>query len=126
MTAPATAALLSPAARLFQVCVWCVPMLALTTWQQAAEYTTIQPADWLRLLALGVVCQVVGWLFITRALPAVPAAVAGLLLLLQPSLSLTWDHLFFDLALNHWQLSGVLLTLTGIYYGSVRRRARSG
>lgn len=110
----------SAAARLFQVCVWCAALLALSTWDIRAEYFSISGQDWLLLLALGVVCQVFGWLLITRGLPGVVAAIAGLLLLLQPALSLSWDFLFFDLALGLWQLLGVALALAGIYIGSVR------
>lgn len=110
--APATAA------RLFQVCVWCTFFLALSSWEQRDEYLTIALTDWLKLIALGVVCQVLGWLLITRGLPGVAAAVAGLILLLQPSLSLIWDFIFFDLALARNQLIGVALALGGIYLGS--------
>ncbi|MCG8465256.1 MAG: DMT family transporter [Xanthomonadales bacterium] len=108
------------AARLFQVCVWCAALLALSTWDIRQEYLTISTQDWLLLAALGVVCQVFGWLLITRGLPGVAAAIAGLLLLLQPALSLGWDFLFFGLSLGMWQLLGVVLALLGIYIGSVR------
>jgi hypothetical protein len=40
--------------------------------------------------------QTMGWLLITHSLPRIPAAVAGLLLLLQPSLFFVWDVRFCD------------------------------
>lgn len=108
----------SAAARLFQVCVWSALMLALIDLPRWSSYAQISSPDWLRLIALGVLCQVMGWLFITRGLPGLSAAVAGLLLLLQPSLSLTWDHFWFGLALSHSQMAGVVICLLGIYCGS--------
>jgi len=109
-------------ARLFQVSALCTVMLTLSTLGSALYYLVIEPSDWLRLIALGMLCQVLGWLLITRGLPGVAAAVAGLLLLLQPSLSLIWDHLFFGLQLDGKQVCGVLLALVGIYFGGLGAR----
>jgi drug/metabolite transporter (DMT)-like permease len=47
------------------------------------------------LVGLGLMCQTLGWFLIGHSLPRIPAAIAGLLLLLQPSLSFVWDVLFF-------------------------------
>lgn len=54
------------------------------------------------LVLLGLFSQTVGWLLITHSLPRIPAAIAGLLLLLQPSLSFVWDVLFFARERPHW------------------------
>lgn len=81
---------------------------------------TVADAAW--LVTYGVVGQVVGWLFITTALPQVPAATAGLVLLLQPALAYVWDVLIFGRELSVIQVGGALLTLFAIFLGTVRRR----
>lgn len=72
----------------------------------------------LSLAALGLMSQTVGWLLITRSLPQIPAAVAGLILLLQPSLSFIWDVVFFDRETSTLAWAGVALTLSAIYLGA--------
>ncbi|SMC96248.1 Threonine/homoserine efflux transporter RhtA [Desulfocicer vacuolatum DSM 3385] len=72
----------------------------------------------LALMGLGLMSQTVGWLFITRSLPRIPAAVAGLILLLQPSLAFVWDVLFFHRETSPMAWCGVALSLSSIYLGS--------
>ena len=76
----------------------------------------------LSLVALGLICQTVGWLLITRSLPRIPAAIAGLILLLQPSLSFVWDVLFFKRATSTTAWAGVILALSAIYLGATSSR----
>lgn len=71
----------------------------------------------LSLLALGLMSQTIGWLLITHSLPRIPAAVAGLLLLLQPSLAFVWDVLFFNRTTSTTAWMGVALALSAIYLG---------
>ncbi|GAB4201149.1 MAG: DMT family transporter [Wenzhouxiangellaceae bacterium] len=111
-------------ARLFQVSLLCTILLVIDGWIEGLDFFAIHGSDWLRLIALGVLCQVFGWILIARGLPGVAAAIAGLLLLLQPSLSLVWDFLFFGLQLSTLQIIGVLLALAGIYFGTRVRRPR--
>ncbi len=79
--------------------------------------------------ALGLMCQAVGWLSIARSLPRIPAAIAGLILLLQPSLSFVWDVLFFHRETSPTAWAGVVLALSAIYLGatsgSVKPSSRS-
>ena len=116
-----------PEARLLQSTVFCALILgaanivegnnfAIPTWQALAA-----------LLGLGVVCQVLGWLSITRGMPFLPAGLVGLLLLIQPASSVLWDYIIFGLRLDAWQLSGIGLALVGIYLGlrSASRRKLS-
>lgn len=70
------------------------------------------------LVALGLMSQTVGWLLITHSLPRIPAAVAGLILLLQPSLAFVWDVIFFDRQTSIMAWSGVILALSAIYMGA--------
>ena len=66
------------------------------------------------MVALGLMSQTVGWLIITR----IPAAIAGLILLLQPSLAFVWDVIFFDRQTSTMAWSGVILALSAIYMGA--------
>jgi drug/metabolite transporter (DMT)-like permease len=72
----------------------------------------------LSLVALGLMCQTMGWLLITRSLPRIPAAIAGLILLLQPLLSFVWDVVFFNRATSTAAWAGVGLALCAIYLGA--------
>lgn len=73
------------------------------------------------LVGLGLMSQTLGWLFITRSIPRIPAAIAGLILLLQPALSFVWDVLFFHRETSSSAWVGVVLALSAIYLGSSRR-----
>lgn len=75
----------------------------------------------LSLLGLGIIGQGIGWLAISTGLAGVRPALAGLILLLQPTLSYVWDVSFFDKATGPVELCGVALALAGIYIGSTRR-----
>ncbi|MEA5090663.1 DMT family transporter [Solidesulfovibrio sp.] len=88
-----------------------------------ASFALPTAQSWLALLGLGVVGQAVGWLAISMGLAGVRPALAGLVLLLQPTLSYLWDVLFFGKATGPVELAGVALALGGIYLGSVARGA---
>jgi len=77
------------------------------------------------LVAYGVLCQAIGWILISRRLREVDASRASLILLLQPSLTLIWDILFFGRPTAPVEAGGAALALAAIYLGSVRPRARS-
>lgn len=99
------------------------------------EGTSVAPGGgrallYLALLALGV--QLGGWLSISTGLPRLPAARAGLMLLLQPALAAVWGALFFGESLKPLQIAGAALILGGVYLGTTRvdaerprRRSRS-
>ena len=74
----------------------------------------------LALLGLGIIGQGIGWLAISHGLAGVRPAVAGLIILLQPTLSYLWDILFFGKPTGPVELFGVALALGGIYLGSTR------
>ena len=73
------------------------------------------------LVALGVIGQGIGWLAISQGLAGARPALAGLVLLLQPTLSYVWDVLFFAKPTGPVELAGVALALAGIYVGSTQR-----
>ncbi len=79
------------------------------------------PWLWLALYGLG--CQAGGWFLISTGITRVPAAIAGLLLLLQPTLTFVWDRLIFGRRFTALELVGAALALVGLYLG-VRFRAR--
>lgn len=76
------------------------------------------------MLALGVLCQVMGWVLITRTMPLLPVSIVGLLLLLQPAMSMVWDVLFFDRPMSSNDYWGLMLVLLGIYLATLKTRKR--
>ena len=74
------------------------------------------------LIAYASFSQVLGWLLIVNGLASIRASMAGLLLLLQPSLAFVWDVLLFDKATTTTSLLGTAITLAAIYLGSTSRQ----
>ena len=104
-------------ARLAQVTISCGLILGLINVLEGNSFAIPDSQTLAALIALGLLCQVLGWLLITRGMPFLPAAIVGLLLLLQPALSIVWDFLIFALRLDGLQLAGAALALIGIYLG---------
>ncbi len=113
-----------PEARLLQVSIACCAMLVAINAIEGNGFAIPDRQTLFSLLGLGIVCQVLGWLAITRGMPGLPASLVGLLLLLQPVLSIVWDLLWFDLSLVAVQAVGAGLALVGIYLGMQSRAAR--
>ncbi len=78
------------------------------------------------LTFLGVLSQGVGWILITTGLPGVRAYLAGILLLLQPSLSFVWDVLIFSRPTTLTGYIGLCITLFAIYIGSSAKNNDNG
>jgi len=115
-------------ARLAQVTILTGVMLGALNLIEGHGFAIPDTRSLLALIALGVVCQVLGWLAITRGMPGLPASLVGLLLLLQPTLSMIWDAALFGLRLELLQLAGAVLALVGIYLGmraSAQQRRQS-
>jgi drug/metabolite transporter (DMT)-like permease len=66
------------------------------------------------LLALALVSQVMGWLFIATALPRLPAIETSVLLLVQPVFAIAWGVLFFAERLSSVQWIGSAIVLAGV------------
>ncbi len=77
------------------------------------------------LLAYGALCQVLGWILITGAMPQLPTARIALLLLLQPTFSYVWDVLFLHRPMSTAEVAGTCITLAGIYVGSLKKHAET-
>ena len=114
-----------PEARLTQVTILCALMMVAINVIEGHGFAIPDQQSLWALIALGVVCQVFGWLVITRGMPGLPASLVGLLLLMQPTLSIVWDVLIFDLQLVAVQIIGAVLALIGIYLGMRSRAARA-
>lgn len=108
---------LRPETRLAQVTIACGVILGVINLIEGHSFVIPTTSSLAALIALGLMCQVTGWLLITRGLPFLPAALVGLLLLLQPTASVGWDVLWFGLTLSPWQWIGAVLALMGIYFG---------
>lgn len=106
-----------PEARLMQVTVCCGIMLGLINVLEGHGFAIPSWSSFWALMALGALCQVLGWLLITKSLPLLPAGLVGLLLLIQPAASVGWDVWFFSLDLSPGKLMGACLALMGIYLG---------
>lgn len=77
---------------------------------------TYLDAAW--LMSYGVLSHCLGLLFIASSLPKVSTTEAGLALLLQPTLSFTWDVVFFARPMTLVEVSGATIALFAIYLGS--------
>ncbi len=69
------------------------------------------------LVGLALFSQTIGWAFIANSLPKVIPSIAGLVLLLQPTLAFVWDVLIFGRATTPLNWLGVAITLLAIYLG---------
>ncbi|MBL4659632.1 MAG: DMT family transporter [Alcanivoracaceae bacterium] len=79
----------------------------------------------LSLLILGIVCQVLGWLLITQSMPNLPASIVGMVLLLQPALSMLWDVLFFARPTGLIDIIGLIMVLAGVYLATLRKAGKN-
>lgn len=74
------------------------------------------------MILYGVSSQFIAWIIISNALTEVKASIAGLLLLLQPSLSFVWDIIIFNKAVNPIEVTGAVLALVFIYIGTQKTK----
>ena len=109
-----------PLGELAVVSIVCSVLLGLSAWAEGVSLAvpTISDAGW--LLGYGVLSHCMGGLFLASSLPHVSTTEAGLALLLQPTLSLVWDVVFFDRPMLPIELLGASLALVAIYLGSRR------
>ncbi|MFP4284791.1 MAG: EamA family transporter, partial [Desulfovermiculus sp.] len=91
--------------------------------QLAGESFSIPDETSLAALAgYGFFSQMVGWILISTALPRVQVSLAGLIILLQPSLAFIWDILFFARPTGTVEVIGAGIALTAIYLGLTRQK----
>lgn len=111
-----------PEINLVFVCLLCAAVLAMSVLIEGSSFVIPNAKTWAALLTYGLVAQVLGWVLIARSLPYLNASIAGMILLLQPALSFTWDMLFFNRPTTWVELTGAALALAGIYLGATARR----
>ncbi len=73
--------------------------------------------DWICLISYGLISQLFGWVLISQGLPKIHLSLAGLLLLIQPAFSFTWDMIFFQRPTTSTDIIGVIITLFALYLG---------
>ena len=100
-------------------------LLALTVKLEGGSMRIPDAQTWGVLIAYGVLCQAMGWIIISRALRRVDASVAGLVLLLQPTLTFVWDVLFFQRPTALIEVIGATIALGAIYLGNTGRRRKA-
>jgi len=76
------------------------------------------------LFIYGIGPQAIGWLFISTGLPKFRASVAGLIMLIQPTLAFIWDILIFSRPSGLINIFGAILALCAIYIGSAGKKKR--
>jgi len=113
---------LSPMANLGVLSMICAFILALVVWQEGQSFDIPDIQSWVSVIALGLFCQVVGWVLITKTMPSLPASIVGLLLLLQPAMSMVWDVLFFDRPTSLVDVLGLACVLLGIYLATLKNK----
>ncbi len=111
---------LSPMANLGVLSLMCALILALVVEFEGGTLVVPDALSWGAIMALGVFCQVLGWVLITKTMPSLPTSVVGLLLLLQPAMSMVWDVLFFARPTSWLDVTGLLLVLCGIYIATLK------
>lgn len=74
------------------------------------------------LLMLGIGCQVIGWILITKSMPNLAASIVGVVLLLQPALSMLWDIIFFNRPTDMIDYVGLTMVLSGVYMATLKKR----
>ncbi|MFT3789778.1 MAG: DMT family transporter [Rudaea sp.] len=113
---------LTPQRALCGVTLICAAMLAVSVVVEGQSFAIPDVQSWAALLALAFVGQVLGWVLISQAMPALPASLVGLLLLLQPALSFVLDVILFARPTAAADWIGLVLSLLGIFVASQRSR----
>jgi drug/metabolite transporter (DMT)-like permease len=115
---------LSPMANLGLLSIMCAIILAFVVIYENGTFIIPDLQSGLSVLLLGVFCQVLGWVLITKTMPHLPTSIVGLLLLLQPAMSMVWDVLFFNRPTGLVDVIGLMLVLCGIYLATFKKRKR--
>lgn len=96
-------------------------LLAVITPLNGESFVINNSSSLFALIGAGVVSTTIGWSLISTAIKHIQATVAGLILLLQPTLSLIWDVLFFGRTTGVQEVIGVMMILSAIYIGSYKK-----
>ncbi len=113
---------LKPTANLAIISIVTAAILGPAGYFQGDKFAITDAQTAWSMVALGVLCQAIGWIVISWAVAKIEASRVGLLLLLQPTLTFVWDILFFDRPATTVEILGAVLTIAAIYFGSTRKR----
>ncbi|MCX7545053.1 DMT family transporter [Marinicella gelatinilytica] len=113
---------LSPMSNLGVMSLMCAAILAVVALFDGDSFVIHDNQTLLSMISLGVFCQVLGWVIITRSMPLLATSLVGLILLLQPALSMLWDIVFFSRPTSTLDIIGFVAVMAGIYVASVRRK----
>ncbi len=111
----------SGTAAMLVVSVVCMSFMGTITAATGASFHIPDAGSLFALIGVGVVSTTLGWSLISAAIRHIRATVAGLVLLLQPALSMLWDVLIFARPTAGHEVFGIILILFGIFLGSWRR-----
>lgn len=114
----------SPMANLAVISLVSGVLLGILAWNRSESFLIPDLQSFFSLGAYGVLSQVCGWLLITNGLPHIRSTLTGLIILLQPSLSFTWDILFFNRPTDLYGVIGAFIALTAIYLGTTVKRSK--
>jgi len=81
--------------------------------------------SFLALLGYGLFSQVLAWIFISTGLSKITPIQVGLTLILQPVLAYIWDIVFFENSLYTLEVVGVIMSICGIYIGTIQNSSDS-
>ena len=99
----------------------CAALLAVIALINKESLSVTDSREAILLITYAAVAQI-GWVVIVSGLGRVPIALAGLVLLMEPTLAYVWDILIFSRATTLLQAFGALLAITAIYLGSATSR----
>lgn len=108
----------SPLANLAAISLITAFFLGVAAWIQGDPFVIPDASTLMSLSAYGIFCQVIGWMLVARGLPGTPSSLAGLLLLVQPTLSFLWDMMLFRKETGPQDIVGALLMLAAIHLGT--------
>ena len=100
------------------VSVSCGSFLGLIGLAQGESFALTDPKSLLALAAVGLICTSLGWSLISAGIKEVPATLAGLIMLMQPTLAFIWDVILFDRLTSGMEYLGITMILGAIYLGS--------
>ncbi len=115
----------SPSSNIFWACVSSAIVLGTISKFSGESFNLISAKNLIVLLAYGIFCQCLGWIFISSSMSSIPVSTAGLILLMQPTLSMIWDMLFFKRPTSIIDLIGFVLSLGAIYLGSTNKKLKN-
>jgi len=109
---------LSPSANIAFMSIFCSIMLIMIN-QGLGENLMISGAKTIgSLMGYAFFGQVLGHVFIVKALPRISPSIAGLLHLIQPALVYVWDLMIFAKPFELIEFTGFIITLSAVYLGS--------